>query len=248
MDEALLLRFERLEEAHWWFVVRRRLVLEWAARYAPDPLGLVLEVGCGTGGNLKALGALFGDADVRGVEPVESAVAVSRNRGCSVEAGGFERLPAGDGSVDLLLALDVVEHVEDDVAALGEARRVLRPGGRLLLTVPALQLLWGPHDEANAHYRRYSRRSLVAAVRAAGFTVERISFFNAILLPLGAVERTMTRVLRLAWTPGVDLPARPVNALMRFAFGLEVPALRHCDLPLGMSLILVATRPVDEGE
>jgi SAM-dependent methyltransferase len=243
MDETLLLRFEKLEEEHWWFVVRRRLVMEWAARYAPDPLASVLEVGCGTGGNLRAFGELFSSADVRGVEPVESAVAVSRSRSCDVALGGFENLAAGDGSVDMLVALDVIEHLEDAAVGLAEARRVLRPGGRLLLTVPALPLLWGPHDEANAHYRRYTRRTLIEAVREAGFSVDRVSYFNAILLPLGAIERTMTRLLRLSWVPGVNLPTPAVNALMRGLFGLEVPMLRAIDLPLGMSLMLVATRP-----
>lgn len=248
MDEALLLRFEKLEEEHWWFVVRRRLLVEWAARYAPDPLARVLEVGCGTGGNLKALGELFSTAEVRGVEPVESAVAVSRSRDCEVALGSFECLPAEDSSVDMLVTLDVIEHLEDDIAGLAEAKRVLRPGGRLLLTVPALPFLWGPHDEANAHHRRYTRQTLVDAVRSAGFSIERVSYFNAFLLPLGVMERTMTRLLGLAWTPGMNLPARSVNSLMRGVFGLEIPALRHFDLPLGMSLALVATRPVNEGE
>jgi len=247
MDEELLLRFEGLEETHWWFAVRRRLVLEWVARYAPEPVTCVLEVGCGTGGTLKALGEHFSGAEVRGVDPSEAAAAVSRSRACDVALGGFECLPAADRSIDLLLALDVLEHVEDDVAALVETRRVLRPGGRALLTVPALPGLWGPHDVANAHFRRYTRRSIVDAVRNAGLTVERVSYFNALLLPLGLVERTMTRLLKLRWSPGVKQPVRPVNAFLRGVFGLELPLLRHVDLPLGMSLVVVVTRPVHEG-
>jgi SAM-dependent methyltransferase len=246
MDEALLLRFEELEEEHWWFVIRRRLVLEWAARYAPDPLARLLEVGCGTGGNLKALGKHFNTAELRGVEPVPSAVAVSRSRGCEVTLGGFEHLPAEDSSIDMLITLDVIEHLEDDLAGLKEVRRVLRPGGRLLLTVPALPFLWSPHDEANAHLRRYTRKTLVEVVERAGLAIERVSYFNALLMPLGVMVRAMASLLRFTRTPGVDLPPRPVNALMRAIFGLEVPLLRHLDLPVGMSLALVATRPVSE--
>lgn len=248
MDEELLLRFEKLEEKHWWFVVRRHLVLDWAARYAPEPLVRVVEVGCGTGGNLQALGRLFDGVEVLGVEPVESAVAVSRSRDCQVVFGSFEHLPAEDASADMLVALDVIEHLEDDVAGLTEARRVLRTGGRLLLTVPAMPFLWGPHDEANAHWRRYTRPTLVTAVERAGFSVDRVTYFNTFLLPLGVVERTITRLLKLKWTPGVNLPSRPVNAVMRAVFGAEVPFLRRGTLPLGMSLMLVATRSANEGE
>ncbi len=248
MDEELLLRFEKLEEEHWWFVVRRHLVLDWVARYAPKPLTRVVEVGCGTGGNLQALSQLFDGAEVLGVEPVESAVSVSRSRDCQVVAGSFEHLPAADASADMLVALDVIEHLEDDIAGLTEARRVLRAGGRLLLTVPALPLLWGPHDEANAHWRRYTRSTLVAAVEKAGFSVDRVSYFNTFLLPLGVVERTITRLLRLKWTPGVNLPSRPINAIMRAIFSLEIPILRRSNLPLGMSLMLIATTFVNEEE
>lgn len=243
MDEALLLSFDELEERHWWFVVRRKIVMDAVRRWAPEPTESILEVGCGTGGTLRALSEEFPHARVSGVEPVADAVAAGCRKGCSVTLGSFDRLPAEDASVDLLLTLDVLEHLDDDVAGLAEACRVLRPGGRLVVTVPALPSLWGPHDELNAHRRRYLRAGLSDAIEASGLRVERATYFNSVLLPLGYVGRVGGRLLGLKSDPAVNLPAAPVNAAMRGFFSAEVPWLRRADLPCGMSLLAVASKP-----
>jgi SAM-dependent methyltransferase len=242
LDEALLLSFDELEERHWWFVVRRRIVLDAVHRWAPEPVERVLEVGCGTGGTLRALAEQYPHARIEGVEPVPDAVAIGCRKGCSVTQGSFERLPAEDASVDLLLALDVLEHLDDDVAGLAEARRVLKSGGTLVVTVPALPSLWGPHDELNAHRRRYLRAGLVEAIGASGLRVERATYFNSVLLPLGYAGRVGGRLLSWKSDPAVNLPVAPVNAAMRGFFGLEAPWLRRADLPCGMSLLAVARK------
>ncbi|PKQ37796.1 MAG: SAM-dependent methyltransferase [Actinobacteria bacterium HGW-Actinobacteria-1] len=246
MDRALLLQFDVLENTHWWFVVRRRLVMTLAAQWAPIETKRIIEIGCGTGGTLRSLQFAFPSASVGGIEPVEVAAELCRSRGSDVVVASMEDLPDPDESADLMLALDVIEHLENDVAGLAEVRRVLRPGGRVILTVPALPSLWGPHDVANAHFRRYTRRTLVRAVTDAGLSVERVSFFNAILLPAGWLERQVTRILRLRWSLGVGQPPRPMNAVMRGLFGLELPILKRLDLPVGMSLVLVASKPQRE--
>lgn len=247
MDQDLLLSFDRLEEAHWWFTVRRRIILELAEKWAPQPTGSILEVGCGTGGTLRELHALFPDASARGVEPSAEAAAAARRKGSIVTVGSFDRLPVEAGSVDLLLALDVLEHVDDDLAALAEASRALRPGGRLIVTVPALPSLWGIHDELNEHRCRYVRAQLRTALEAAGFTVERLTYFNCYLLPVGYAERWTARALRLKSSPGVSLPPAPANAALRGIFGAEANMLRTHDMPAGMSLLAVATRPERSG-
>lgn len=243
MDEGLLLSFDELEERHWWFVVRRRMVLETVRRWAPADTSRILEVGCGTGATLRDLSAIFPDARVSGVEPVEEAARAASRKGCDVTVGAFEGLPAEPGSVDLFLTLDVLEHLDDDVAGLKEAALAMRQGGRIIATVPALPSLWGPHDEQNHHRRRYRRPGLVAALETAGFRVERVTYFNSLLLPLGYVERLAARALRLESDPAVALPSKPVNAVLRGIFGLETALLRALDLPLGMSLLIVATKP-----
>ena len=243
MDEQLLLSFDSLEDTHWWFVVRRRIVLDAAAPTVSRPWRRILEVGCGTGGTMRALRVCFPDAAVKGIEPAEAAARLAAGKGCDVESGTFEDLPVEASSVDLVLALDVLEHLADDGPGLAEAFRVLRPGGRLIVTVPALPSQWSVHDELNAHFRRYTRKGLVAVARRAGFRVDRATYFNSLLLPLAGLERTAVRVLRLPRSPAVALPPRPINAVLRAVFGLERPILARTDLPIGLSLLLVASRP-----
>jgi SAM-dependent methyltransferase len=242
VDEKLLLSFESLEETHWWFVVRRRIVLDATARPAPRPVRSILDVGCGTGGTMRALRARFPDAEIKGVEPVEAAARIAAGRGCDVTSGAFEHLPVEGESVDIVMALDVLEHLADDGLGLAEAFRALRPGGRLVATVPALPRQWSVHDELNGHFRRYTRAGLVGAVRAAGFRVERATYFNTLLLPLAFLERAALRRLKLPRSPAVSLPPRPLNAVLRGVFGLERPILARADLPIGLSLLLVASR------
>jgi SAM-dependent methyltransferase len=240
VDEALLTSFAELEETHWWFQVRRDLVVGEALRWAPQPTRRLLEVGCGTGGTLHVLSTRFPHAAVSGVEPVPAALEAAAARGCDVVPGAFEALPVETGGVDMLLALDVLEHLEDDASGLAEAARVLRPGGRLLVTVPALASLWGPHDELNGHRRRYGLGMLAGRVGGAGFAVERVTYFNCFLLPLAWLERTISR--RRGVAAPVKQPPRLANALMRGIFACELPLLRRVDLPVGVSLLLVATR------
>jgi SAM-dependent methyltransferase len=248
MDQALLLSFAELEEVHWWFVARRLIVMDTVRRWAPDGLARIAEVGCGTGGTLRTLSAAFPSASVLGIDPNEQALALTRDRGSEAVLGRFEELPLPDGWADLLLGLDVIEHVRDDARALAEARRALRPGGRLVLTVPALPRLWSPHDEINEHARRYRHLELAQRIQQAGLRLERLTYFSTLLLPLGVVERAVVRRVGSAASLALRMPPGPLNAALRTIFGLEVPVLRARDLPLGMSLLAVATRPSDPGD
>ena len=239
VDETLLLSFAEIERTHWWFVVRRRIVEDAIdSLRLPETSGM-LEVGCGTGGMLDSLTATFPSANVRGVEPSSAAADVAVSRGCHVHLGTFDTLPAENESIDLLIALDVLEHCEDDVAAAREAARVLASHGRFVLTVPALQSLWSPHDEDNHHYRRYSAATLRNALEAAGLEVERLTYFNSLLLPVAYVTRWIGRATGSNKTAGVSLPPKLVNHILKSVFALEVAALRHVDLPIGMSLLAV---------
>lgn len=248
MDVELLLRFERLEDTHWWFVGRRALVLETARRWAPQPLDRIVDAGCGTGGGLRALASAFPSATTLGVEPSEQALSRAAERGCAVVGGSLEDLPLETAGTDLLLALDVLEHIDDDTLAVAEIGRVVRPGGRLIVTVPALPWLWGPHDEVNEHKRRYRRAELLRLIGDAGFAVERLTYFNTFLLPLGIAERFVSRRLGRRASLGLRVPPSAVNAALTRTFGLEVELLRRRDLPIGMSLLLVATRVGRDGD
>src|SRR5579883_787921 len=148
MDPALYEQHARLEDTHWWFLGRRRLVLAELARHAGTNAGRILDIGCGTGGMLPQYAA-FGNAC--GLDPSEEAQDACRRRGVPFVRGSGAQLPFADASIDVITALDVIEHVRDDAGLLRELRRVLRPGGVLVLTVPAYQFLWSQHDVFNHH-------------------------------------------------------------------------------------------------
>src|SRR5215218_372607 len=169
----------QVEETHWWYVGRRRIIQSLVERISttlnnPDPR--ILDVGCGTGANLKML-ANYGRAE--GVDISPQAVEFCRQRGLdSVKLGAIELLPYDTDSFELVTALDVIEHLDDDVAGLREMRRVLRQEGRILGFVPAFMFLWGVQDDVSKHRRRYTLPGLLKAVEAAGFEVEWSSYAN----------------------------------------------------------------------
>ncbi len=247
MDQALLLSFAELEDVHWWFVTRRLLVMETVRRLASDDPSRIVEVGCGTGGTLRSLARAYPSASIVGIDPDEQALALARASGCAVAPGSFDELPLPDGQVDLLLALDVIEHLRDDDRALAEARRVLRPGGGLVLTVPALPCLWSPHDDVNGHVRRYRSLELAQRILHAGLHLERLTYFNTLLLPLAVVERAVLKRLGRRASFGLRTPPRPMNAVLRTIFELEAPLLSRTDLPLGLSLLALARRSAHAG-
>lgn len=242
MDQSLLLSFADIEEHHWWFVVRRRIVeAAIEAAHVPDS-ARVLEVGCGTGGLIAHLSGKHPGWRVSGVEPSEAATKVAAQRGCDVCVGTFEALAEPDSSVDLLFALDVLEHCQDDSVAAREAARVLAPDGVFVLTVPALPSLWSQHDVDNAHFRRYTRSRLLEPLAVAGLMIERITYFNSLLLPAAYASRWIARATGSRKALGVGMPPRLVNEAMKAVFSLETALLRVTDLPVGMSLLAVARR------
>lgn len=239
MDRALIDHMALNADRHWWYVARRE-VLERLIRQciAPPANARVIEVGCGTGHNLAML-ARFGTVEAVEIDP--HARAIARDRGASVidarlpELGGVTR-----GAYDLVASLDVVEHVEDDVGALRALGSLLAPGGRLLVTVPAYPWLWSAHDIANHHKRRYTATTLAAAATAAGLRVERIGYFNMLLLPLVLAARVAGR---LTGREGSDdaMPSPPVNRLLKAIFGLERYWIGRVAMPAGVSIAAVLT-------
>src|SRR5436853_1031794 len=187
-----------VEEHHWWFVGRRRIIERFVAAACRDLGKLkprILDVGCGTGANLQML-AQHGAAE--GVDVSPEALEFCRARELSkVKLGPAEALPFEDASFDLVTGLDVVEHLDDDVAGLNEIRRVLRPGGRALLFVPAFMFLWGVQDDISHHRRRYTRAELTRAIKRAGLTVERSTYANISFFLPTLIGRVFMRITGL---------------------------------------------------
>jgi SAM-dependent methyltransferase len=246
MEEDFYPAYYALEGRHWWFLGRRRLFLRLLEREFPPearPIEL-LDFGCGTGAFLEHL-ERFGE--VSAVDGDPNAVAFCHQRGRSevqlVPPGA--PLPFADGAFDLVTTLDVIEHIDDHVGALRELRRVLRPGGRVLVAVPAFMFLWGKQDEVSHHRRRYTAPSLRRALLDAGFTVDRTSYFNTILFPPVAAVRLGRRLLRRPGSAQSDFELGPaaLNRALGAVFGAEAGIVARRDLPFGVSLLALARKP-----
>src|SRR5688572_11313769 len=237
-----------VEESHWWYVGRRKIIQTFVERICasldnPDPR--ILDVGCGTGANLKMLG-LYGRAE--GVDISEQAVEFCKRRGLeSVKLGAIEELPFEDQSFDIITALDVLEHLDDDAAGLQEIKRVLRPGGMLLLFVPAFMFLWGVQDDVSHHRRRYRLPELRRAVERAGFVVERTTYANiTFFLPILLGRKLMSLTgLRTESENNINVSA--LNGVFGTIFGAERAALRYLNFPFGVSGLCIARR-VERGD
>lgn len=240
MERAVYDRLRAVEQDHWWFAARREILSRQIEGLNLPADARILEVGCGAGGNLPML-ARFGVAS--GMEPdAESRAHAATRSGCEVVDGALpEGLPAP--GYDLVAALDVIEHVDADAEAVAAMGRLLKPGGAILATVPAHAWMWGAHDLAHHHKRRYGRKAFAGLFHAAGLTVRKASYFNSLLFPAIAFARALKR---LPGAPDGDddaIPPAPVNALLRKVFAAEAPLLRRADLPIGVSILVVAERP-----
>ncbi|HEY0322457.1 MAG TPA: class I SAM-dependent methyltransferase [Pyrinomonadaceae bacterium] len=232
-----------VEGSHWWYRGRRRIIASFVKEICDrikDRRPKILDVGCGTGANLVMLGE-FGEA--HGIDVSHDALSFCRARGLeNVRHGAAEELPYEDGTFDLVTALDVVEHLDDDAAGLKEFRRVLRPDGRILLFVPAFMFLWGVQDDVSHHRRRYTLPGLLKAVREAGFEIERSTYANiTFFLPILLVRKFMKLTgIRTETENSIGISA--FNGILGRVFGAESNALRHMNLPFGVSALCVARR------
>lgn len=236
------------DERHWWYRGRRRVVRAQLERLVV-PAGLrALDAGCGSGHMLDEL-ARFGVAV--GVDADAGSVERARARGHQAIVASLLELPFTDASFGLVTCLDVLEHLDDDRAALRELLRVTAPGGALLVTVPAYQALWSLHDESNLHRRRYRAATLMAATRDAGWRAERHTYFNSILLPAAATTRLATRALagrRARREDFSDLQLTPpaLDGVFELPLRLEAGLIAHgVALPAGLSLLAVVRRPAE---
>lgn len=229
------------QDRHWWFVGRRRIVAQLIARFVPLPArARVLEAGCGYGGNLAMLGKL---GEVQAFEFNDDARA---------HATGLLRRPVAYGMLphavgfdgdrfDLIAMLDVLEHIDDDVASLRTLGERLAPGGALLLTVPAVPWLWSDHDVLHQHKRRYTRALLAQRLDEAGFEIGGIGYFNTLLFPLALVQRLLARLVG-GGAGDHDAPPEPLNGALAALFSLEARLVGRLSFPIGLSLFAVARK------
>jgi len=240
MERIVYDRMAELDATHWWYRARRDVLARLIERSVTlPPAARILEVGCGTGHNLSML-QRFGQVDATEIDGFARVIASKRLGHAVLDAA----LPALVGvpvrSYDLVDILDVLEHVEEDRASLISMAHKLKPGGRILLTVPAHPWMWSAHDEVNHHKRRYTKRSFRAVIAEAGLKLETLSYFNSLLFPVAAASRLAGRI-----TGNKDsddaLPPAPLNRLLETIFRAEAYAIGRLPFPPGVSLAAIVS-------
>jgi SAM-dependent methyltransferase len=240
MERAVYEAMADLDQRHWWYRARREVLAQLIRRRVrPPPRARLLEIGCGTGHNLAMLSE-FGTVDALEVDAPARALAEKRLGRKVFDAPLPELSGVPEQTYDLVAALDVVEHIEDDVATIEGIARRLRRGGRLLVTVPAHQWMWSAHDVVNHHKRRYSKRALKALIAGSPLRLEAIGYFNSLLFPVAIAERLAAK-LRGKEEADLSLPPAPINQALERVFAAERALIGRVPLPPGLSLFAIAS-------
>jgi len=236
VDRIVYDRMAAHDSTHWWYRARRDILADYLTREAKLPQdGRILEIGCGTGHNLPML-AQFGTVEAIEIDPAAREIA-SERLGRPISAAPLPMLPGIErGAYDLIAVLDVVEHIEDDVAALRAMAACLKPGGKILVTVPAHRWMWSAHDVVNHHHRRYSKATLAKAISDAGLRSNGLRYFNSLLFPLAAAARVAGRMT--GRDDSDDSPPPPVlNRLFEAIFRFERHLVGRVPLSPGVSIV-----------
>lgn len=246
MDRTAFTHMAATEATHWWFVGRRAVIDSLLDGISLPTSGQILEAGCGTGGNLASLSRR---GKISAFEPHIDALAFAREKHPDIEireAALPSPLPYASGSFDLVAALDVLEHVENDESAARALVDLIRPGGWLLVTVPAHQALWGSHDRRLHHMRRYGRRQLLSLFEHDQLELVRFTPFNLLLAPIAVAYRAAERLLGIDFGNQERLPPTALNVLLARTFGFESALLRRgTRVPFGLSYAALFRRVPD---
>ena len=255
---------DEVEGTHWWFVGRRAILesflqeivkrcesrLQAASTSGPAKAGTqnslrILDVGCGTGANLEMLGQ-FGQAE--GVDVSDDALAFCERKGLKVQKGLAEKLPFADETFDLTTALDVVEHLDDDIGGLKEMYRVTKSGGYSLIFVPAFMWLWGVQDDISNHRIRYTKRQIVERLQKAGYQIERATYANWTFFAPILAGRTLMKLTGIKPESENNVNVSALNGIFGKLFASERLWLKNFDFPFGVSIVIVARKPDAGGD
>lgn len=226
---------------HWWYRGRRKIVIDILSQVRANRSGLkILDVGCGMGALMREMGS-FGE--VSGIDASPDAIAFCRDRGLeNVVQGDAAQLPYEEGTFDVVVILDVLEHIKDDSRGAREVARVLKPGGLAIIAVPAFMFLWGVTDEVSHHYRRYTRKEVKSLIHATGLRVEKSSYFNTFLFPAIAFVRIAVRLLGIKVESENTLGGKLTNSILHAVFYVESFFLKYFSFPFGVSVLILATK------
>lgn len=235
---------DRVEDSHWWFVGRRAILETFLGQICsklqtPDSGLSILDVGCGTGANLEML-SQFGSAE--GVDVSDDALEFCRGKGLTVQKGLAETLPFADETFDITTALDVVEHLDDDIAGLKEMHRVTKSGGYSLIFVPAFMWLWGVQDDISHHRIRYTKAQIVERLETAGFAVERATYANFSFFAPVLGGRTIMKLTGIKPESENNINISALNGIFGKIFSAEKYWLKNMNFPFGVSIVVVARK------
>jgi 2-polyprenyl-3-methyl-5-hydroxy-6-metoxy-1,4-benzoquinol methylase len=236
--------FFEIQKKHWWFVIKKNIVLDTIdlnSRVHKNKSPNILDIGCGSGLMLNALEKL---GSTFGMDMSDDAINFSQEifKGTVKKGALPDQVPYEENFFDLITALDVVEHIDRDVESLKVIRSRLVSDGMAVITVPAYMFLWSSFDELNEHKRRYTLTELKTKLLQAGFTVEKITYFNTLLFPIVYVVRMLNNFLKRDGASDVDMPSKPVNFLLEKIFGIEKYLLKFVNLPFGVSILAVVRK------
>jgi len=244
MEQHTYAIMDDVEGSHWWFVGRRAILESFLRQIVQSPKSKVqglkiLDVGCGTGANLEML-AQFGEPE--GVDVSDKALEFCRQKGLKVQKCLAETLPYDDESFDITTALDVIEHLDDDIAGLKEMHRVTKTGGHSLIFVPAFMSLWGVQDDISHHRIRYTRKQIVERIEKSGFTVERATYANWTFFAPILAGRTLMKVTGIKPESENNVNVSALNGIFGKLFSAERFWLKNFNFPFGVSIVIVAKK------
>lgn len=239
MNPDQYIKLAETEERHWWFIGRRAIIGKVLAGLGVKEKASILEIGCGTGGNLNMLGRL---GSVTGLEMNGDAIHMARRKAGNAIPIYPGSLPDNISAIagrkfDLVCMFDVLEHIEDDSGTLSQVAAMLNDGGHICVTVPACRGLWSKHDEIMQHKRRYSAKTLRDAVSRAGLKASNLSYFNSTLFPVAWAARTVDRMLGRESSSGLDIPPSLINGILKSVLSFERHFIPSPGLPFGVSLV-----------
>lgn len=242
MEKELYTKIYQIEKTHWWYVGRRTIIFDWFFRVLGKNLeSKILDVGCGTGYNIEFLKGQ-GYIDVYGLDFAPEALEFCSSRGLQmVTCGNLAELPYASETFDMITALDIIEHLDDDLQGLAELKRILKPGGKLVIFVPALMFLWSLQDDVSHHRRRYNAQELQTKVRQVGLEIDKLTYANSLLFPVVLVGRLLLRLVRdrVNLISEADMSPNWSNGILGKLFSFEMPLLRWFNFPIGVSLLCV---------
>ena len=240
MERVVYKQMAELDQRHWWYRARREILAALIRREVPLPKSArILEIGCGTGHNLAMLSG-FGQVDALELDDEARSLAEARLGRSVMSAPLPELAGVADRHYDMIGAFDVIEHINDDRAAIASIAAKLKPGGKLVVTVPAHRWMWSAHDVVNHHKRRYSKRALKQLIEGSPLKLDKLGYFNSLLFPLAVAERFASK-LRGKNSADLTLPPKPLNSALERVFAAERHLVGRLPLPPGLSLFAVAS-------